>query len=338
MINATGITARRTSRDITPGHDQLIKRTTQIGAELVKAVMEQQGWDSIDCFFDTSASLPAEMGELVLSQAGINTEKVVTKPYRLACAGAVTAFVDSLADPQMRDKRVIICALEPLSRHLSPEQNTLKRLSLPTIFGDDYAAIAYRTSDFEAVCPRTLIIYDGATIHIRTDYDLPQTDENSIPEHYSFGKGGREIASISQRGFFLKIEEPKGDMPSEMDGMLTHQFFVRHTIDVMDNVVDCARKQGVSVQKVIMHQPSLQVNRGIQNRAAKKAEAMKHLRIPDFLLGKVGRSNSSSATTLVIWQHMAKTGYVSSDEPFLLSAPGIGGAITAAVVVPRKIS
>lgn len=336
LLEATGLAERRASWDITPTHEQIVERSAQIGAKLVRAVMDEQGWDSFDYLLDTSASLPVQMGVLVLERANLDPRLIQSKPYRVACAGAIAAFVDTLADPKMEGKRVIVCALEPLSRHVSLEQCIPNdpALSLPAIFGDDYAAIAFNTADYQAFSPRTHVVYDGAPIRFYVDYTLLPTDESSIPPHYSFGERGREISSISAAGFFLDVQKPENGMTSEMDGRKTYKFFVPESIKVIKDVVENAQSQGIKVRQAIMHQPSKKVNDGFQKHS-RDIDSLKDLKIPDFLLGEIRRSNSSSATALVIWQYMAGHGMIKPTEPFLVCAPGIGSAISAAVIVPK---
>jgi len=50
---------------------------------------------------------------------------------------------------------------------------------------------------------------------------------------------------------------------------------------------------------------------------------------------KLPAPGPSSATTIFIWQHLAKEGSIDPSEPFILCAPGIGSDITAAVVQQR---
>lgn len=335
LLEATGFTVRRASWEITPTHDEIVQRTTKIGAHLIKSLMKEKGWDSVDAVLDTSASLPENIGNKVIEEAGLNPETTASKPYRLACGGAIAAVVDTLADPQMKDKRVIVLALEPLSQHVKPSQCSSKdTIALPAIFGDDFVAIALNTSDFDVVAPRTHIVYDGAPIKFHADYTLPPTDESSIPQHYTFGKDGREISSITKNGVLLNIEEPENGMPSSMDGFKTFKFFVPETITVIKDVVERAHAQGIKVEQAVMHQPSKKVNEGFQRQAG-KIDTLKDLRIPDFLLGEIERSNSSSGTSLVIWQHLAREGKLDPKKPFLVCAPGIGSAISAGVIVTK---
>ncbi|MEK7581442.1 MAG: hypothetical protein AAB512_04105 [Patescibacteria group bacterium] len=334
FIDATGMSTRYSSTELTRDPARVLERTAAIGAELVREAMQRQGWDHIDYLFDTSASLSPEVAELMLDQANIDPATVITRPYRVACAGAATAFDDSLLDPEARDKNVVVCALEPLSQHTSDGQLTLKNMGIPTIFGDDYAIIAYNPADFEVVSARTHIVYDGAPIRFHTDYGLPPSDD-VIPAHYIFSESGIDISSVSEKGFFIKIEDPESDLPAEMDGIKTATFFIRATAEVIQKVVECAQAKKVDVRQVVMHQPSLKVNEGIQNRVGKYPN-LANLNIPDFLLGEIGRSNSSSATTLVIWEHLARTGKLNPRQPFLICAPGIGAVITAAVIVPKQ--
>ncbi len=337
LLKATGITVRYASWEITLTHDEILQRTTKIGAHLIKSLMKEKGWESVDAVLDTSASLPENIGKKVIEEAGLNTETTASKPYRVACAGAIAAIVDTLADPEMKDKRVIVLALEPLSQHVKPSQCGSKdTIPLPAIFGDDFATIGFNTDDFEVVGPRTHIIDDGAHIRFDADYSLLPTDETSIPKHYTFGERGREISSITPNRVLLAIQKPENGMPSSMYGRGVYNFFVPETIRVLEDVVERAKRQGINVRQAVMHQPSLKVNQGLKRRATEKHPNLAGLDIPDFLLGQIKRSNSSSATSLVVWQHLAKEGKLDPNQPLLVCAPGIGSAISAGVIVPAK--
>lgn len=334
LIESTGITNRRRSFNSETPKQEVLEETARIGGVLIRAAMENQGWDSIDYFVDTSASLPTEIGELSLKNAGIDPETVSSKSYRIACSGAVSAFVDCLADSDLKGKRTVICALEPLSQHIAPNQYSLDSLNIPAIFGDGYAAIAFNTADFELVSAKTLIIPDRGGLRFKTNYPLPRSDSSLVPSYYSFENEGESIISISEKGVFIKIEEPKGTMPSEMGGVSTTLFFVPHTRNVLRAVLEDAKEKGLNPTQVVMHQPSRQVTEAIKNSLTKAG--ITNLNLPDFLLGKIGRSNSSSATTIFIWQHLAKEERIDPGEPFMLCAPGIGSDITAAVVQSRN--
>lgn len=336
LLEATGITERRASWEITSNLDQIVDRTTQIGAHLITSLMKDRGWDTVDAVIDTSASLPEDIGKKVIAKANLNPNSTVSKAYRVACAGAIAGLVDTLADPEMKGKRVIVCALEPLSQHVKLSQCTLEdsALSLPAIFGDDFAAIAFDTADYEIIAPKTHIVFDGAPIRFYQDYNLSPTNPNSIPPHYTFGEGGRQISSISENGVLLAIQRPENNMPSAMDGYKTFKFFVPETMAIIEDVIKKAHAEGIHVRQAIMHQPSKKVNEGFQ-RQVKRTDTLRDLMIPDFKLGEIGRPNSSSATSLVIWQHLAKEGEVNPNEPILICAPGIGSAISAGVIVPK---
>ena len=76
-----------------------------------------------------------------------------------------------------------------------------------------------------------------------------------------------------------------------------------------------------------MHQASLPVGRGI-GRELTKAGLVNNREL-NFSMRDI-QANSSSATTLVAWEHSRMT----LDKPFLIAAPGIGSVITAAIIGP----
>lgn len=337
LMQASGIKMRYSSKEIAKDPAQVLEMAAEIGGRLTRVVMAGQGWDSIDYFVDCSSTLPVDIGRRVLGSAGLEIEGVTVKPYRAACAGAVMAFVDTLADEKLQDKRVVICAMETLSQLIACEHfsSDLENVSVPLIFGDDYAAIAYRPSDFQLVSAQNRIVYDGAPTRFNTDYEIPRGARCDANGYYVFGNGGRENINVSDDGVFLNIHKPTGGLPFEMDGRATAKFFIRETVDVIKQVYEDALRRGVSVKKVIMHQPSLRVTDGISRRIRADA-TLKDLELPDFILGDIERSNSGSATTLVVWQNLVKRKFIDPGEPFLICAPGIGAAISAAVVVPNR--
>jgi len=51
----------------------------------------------------------------------------------------------------------------------------------------------------------------------------------------------------------------------------------------------------------------------------------------------MNRSNSSSATFLVTWMHMAEKGLVNPAESFLILSQGIGAAVVAGIVKAKAL-
>src|SRR3989344_9453966 len=172
-IDATGFTTRYFSHfpDQEINLEKMVDRTVDIGAVLLKEAMKAHGWeDGIDVFIDTASFLPvSDFNKRVLESAGIQPDRVNSGSYRYACAGAVGAFIDTVADPALKDARVVIAALEPLStlidrtKYLSPEG-----LSFPSIFGDAYTAIAFQPKHFHFDVKDTLIVPDGGVIKVQT--------------------------------------------------------------------------------------------------------------------------------------------------------------------------
>lgn len=337
LMQASGIKMRYSSREIAKDPAHVLEMVAEVGGRLTRTVMVGQGWDSIDYFVDCSSTLPVDVGRMALKSAELETDAITVKPYRAACAGAVMAFIDTLADEKLQDKRVVICAMETLSQLIACEHfsSDLENVSVPLIFGDDYAATAYKPSDFQLVSAQNRIVYDGAPTRFNTDFEMPKGARCHANVHYVFGNGGRENINVSDDGVFLNIHKPIGGLPFEMDGRATAKFFIRETVDVIKQVYEDALRRGVSVKKVIMHQPSLRVTDGISRRIRADA-TLKDLELPDFILGDIERSNSGSATTLVVWQNLVKRKFIDPKEPFLICAPGIGAAISAAVVVPNQ--
>src|SRR3990167_5409784 len=221
VITNSGISTRRQNFSSETPKEEVLKVSAEIGGALIRSAMESHGWDSIDYFVDTSASLNTTVRALTLENAGIDPETVTTKSYRIACAGAVTAFVDALANPNLKNKRVVICALEPLSQHIAPDQYRTASINVPAIFGDDFSAIALNTSDYDLISAETYVKGDGGTIRFNVDYDLNSSDPSLVPEHYILEEQGKQILFVTNDGIFVTIQPPEGDMPSEMNGYKT---------------------------------------------------------------------------------------------------------------------
>lgn len=340
-IAATGFTNRFSSHDPQEelNSDLAITKSVEIGSILLRSVMKNHGWnDGIDVFIDTSAFLPTTINKEVLAKTGLNPNKVMSRSYRYACAGAIGAFIDCLSDPALQDARIVIGALEPLSylidrtQFLSP-----KNLSVPSIFGDANTFIAFTPKRFRLDVKQVLIQPDNGVIKLNTLYNFDQTpsEVDSIPSHYRFGNNGQSIFHYSKTGAYLDIEPSDNGSPISMDGMKTGFFFGDQTTSVIVDMLmengdpDLLKKLGS--KNIIMHPAS----KPVVDRIAKLLWRghYRHLDSPHlpFLMDLAGHSNGSSATTLNRWKYMIRHNLLDPNLPMLWIAPGIGSAIAGAI-------
>ncbi len=339
-ISATGFTNRFLSNG--PNERLSLEKTTDrassVGGILLKKILKANDWDNVDVFIDTSAFLPANVNELTLEKAGLNPNKIIKRSYRYACAGAVSAFIDCLSDPSLKDARVVIAALEPLSQVLSPDHFTSpERLVIPSIFGDANTLMAFSPKNFHLENKNILIQPDGGVIKVKTLYDFKNTDSapETIPTHYSFAGGGENIFHHSSSGAFLDIPYPTNGSLLSMDGKKTGFFFGDQTAMVITELLkeygnlNLLRELGN--KNVILHPAS----KPVVDRIAKLLwrNPQKYLESPhlQFLMDKARESNSSSATTLNRWRYMIQNDLIDPRLPLFWIAPGIGSAIAGAI-------
>lgn len=340
-IAATGFTHRYFSHIPTETLDvnTSIERTTDIGASLLTNIIKSKGWqDGIDVFIDTSAFLPTNVNEQVLVKAGLNPNRITTRSYRYACAGAMGAFIDTISDESLKDARVVIAALEPLSLLLDKQQFlSPSTIAFPSIFGDSYTLMAFNPNRFKLQNKDVLIQPDGGVIKLQAMYDFAKTrdDEWSIPKHYRFANNGKGIFHYSKEGAFLDIEKPNAPSKVSMDGMATGFFFGDQTTEVITKLVnefgDINLLKELNGKNIIMHAAS----KPVVDRIAKllRRHENRYLETPSlpFLMDTAKYSNSSSATTLNRWRYMIQNNMLDPNLPMLWIAPGIGSAIAGAI-------
>ena len=341
VISTTGFTNRFFSR--LPQQEMEVSeindRTSTIGAILLKETLKANGWeDGIDVFIDTSAFLPETINREVLIKSGLNPDHIFQKSYRYACAGAVSAFIDCLSDPAMKDSRIVIAALEPLSQLLNRDHLlSPETISIPAIFGDANTLLAFSPKHFHLENKTVLIQPDGGVIKIQSLYDFKNTpsDPTSIPSHYRFQNQGESIFHHSTNGAFLDIPYPVNGSTISMDGMKTGFFFGDQTMAVMAQLLNeygnLNLLKELGNKNVILHPAS----KPVVDRIAKllRRSPQRYLDTPElsFLMDKARQSNSSSATTLNRWRYMIQNDLIDPQLPMFWIAPGIGSAIAGAI-------
>lgn len=342
-IAATGFTNRFASHSPReePDMESAVQRTVGIGADLLRTIMKSHGWaDGIDVFIDTSAFLPTSINKEILYEAGLNPDKILSRSYRYACAGAVGAFIDCVSDPTLKNARIVIAALEPLSllidrsHFLSPTT-----LSIPSIFGDANTLIAFTPNHFSLNVKQILIKPDHGLIKLNALYNFDNMPSNPHPKHYRFADDGESIFRYSDGGAYLNIESPGVGASLTMDGMGTAKFFGDETTAV---IADLLKENGnpnllneLNGKNVILHPAS----KPVVNRIAKLLWREYHyLATPSlpFLMDSAGHSNGSSATTLNRWRYMIEKDMIDTRLPMLWIAPGIGSAIAGAIGYIRQ--
>lgn len=339
-IATTGFTNRFFSHipDSEPDINKAVDRTIKVGGILLKKTLEANGWqDGIDVFIDTSAFLPSHINKQILESAGLKSNQVISRSYRYACAGAVGAFIDCLSDPSLKDARIVIAALEPLS--LLNDRSTFlspKGITIPSIFGDANTLMAFTPNRFNLQNRRIHIQSDNGVIRLKTLYNFEEErmSAGSVPGYYTFGQGGAEIFRYSSSGAYLKVLPSETDTIS-MDGMATGFFFGDQTTAVITGLLkengnkDLLKELGG--KNVIMHPAS----KPVVDRIAKllyRGE-YRYLDTPSlpFLMDLARESNGSSATTINRWRYMIKNNMIDTRKPMLWIAPGIGSAIAGAI-------
>lgn len=341
VITTTGFTNRYFSHHPEQETDfnNVVDRTSTIGAILLKEILKSNGWeDGIDVFIDTSAFLPDTVNKSVLEKAGLDSRHIWQRSYRYACAGAVSAFIDCLSNPDMQDARIVIAALEPLSQLCSTDHFiSPETISIPSIFGDANTLMAFTPRHFHLENKKVLVQPDGGVIKIKSLYDFKNTPSHpdTIPSHYSFVNQGESIFHHSNYGAYLDIPYPINGSNISMDGMKTGFFFGDQTMAVIAELLneygntDLLKQLGN--KNVILHPAS----KPVVDRIAKllRRSPQKYLDNPElpFLMDKARQSNSSSATTINRWKYMIENDLIDPRLPMFWIAPGIGSAIAGAI-------
>lgn len=337
-ISGTGFKARHLNH--LPGHElnpeEALNRQAIIGAHLLRRTMEEMRWDEIDAYIDTSAFLPPTVNEQILDEAGLLGKRVRSISYRYACAGALTALVDTLSSSEYegRQARIVIGANEPLSwlmhqKHLS----TLENLHIPALFSDGNAALAFDSSKFELQKKRVLVKPDGGVIRLTPDYASGDVihDPTILPSYYHSAETNSQLLHFSNRTRVLEYQGPNDkDLQVSIDGMGTLRFFGSTTA----SEILALREQVPNVPidgslNIILHpasEPVLKlISRKLQNSGATEIGEL------PFRMAEADLANSSSATILNYWLHMILNNQYYPHLPHLWIAPGIGSVTTTAI-------
>lgn len=315
--------------------EEIIARETTIGTLLLRQVMEAFGWDKIDSFIDTSAFLPSSINRQILEKSGIDPKTVTSRSYRLACAGLVTAFIDALADPRLKGKRLVIGTLEPLSE-LIGHDHLVNNIAIPATFEDGHSFVGIDTSRFELMARRVSAQSDRGVIQIPTMYDYQNQEHNKdrIPPYYEINKSDGDLLRVSDQGVFLNIKEPRDGSTVYMNGARTGVFFGKETARVIDELLTSSGNRDLLRQlgrvNTFIHPASQRVGDEIAARLNERG-LIDNKTLP-FYLAKAERANSSSNTVVEHLRYMLENDLVDLNLPQLWVAPGIGSAIAAAII------
>lgn len=338
IVKATGITHRAITPSLENASPEFIlERTSQVGAYLLRAAMKEAGIKKIDTLIDTSAFLSKEINERILIRAGLDPNDTDQFSYRVACAGFVAAFIDTLANPALQDKVVAIASLEPLSARVDQRQYTLKEFPTPSIFGDGYGVTLFRPSDYSLREAKVFVQDDGGVIKIDMDYDYASevNRPDLRPSYYEIAAGSEDIIKYTENGVFLNQKKPTNGMRSEMDGVATGLYFGDTTADVVDKLSKKAEITGndpiFKEKRISPHIPGLAAYRRMAREMMKKGY-LEDRNLP-FYLKNMEESNMSSFTAMAVLQYLVEIQppeYWSED--FLMVAPGAGSMIAAGIV------
>lgn len=339
IIDGTGMT-RRFLRYLDNMEDpkQVVEDAVVAICTLVDSAMKARDWNYLDHLIVTSAFLPTNISQLALDR--LDLSNISHQDYRLACAGAITGFTDSLLDPRLVDNRIVLVSAEPLSALIDTRHFTPENLHVPAIFGDKYTVLCYETSDFsipfddQGPIAKTVFIPDHGVIKINPWYNLDQVSRQKSPSHYQYLEGAKAVTSTNDHQVVMALYPPDSQINATMNGQATAKHFIRHTPPIIREILLRSAKLGIVLDQAVYHQPSQPVSQGIQRAVSRNFEVP----VPSmpFFLGEIGESNSSSATSIVAWQALIEKNLFNDNKPFFVCAPGIGSAITAATVIPRR--
>lgn len=320
-------------------NQELLDRTVDIGTRLLKDVTGARKWNGFDVFIDTSAFLPTEINRAILDKSGFNPDRIISRSYRIACAGGVAALIDCLTDPELQDTRIVIGCLEPLSA-LMERNHFLDPVSLafPSIFSDAYTFIAFEPRNFNINYQKILILPDGGVIKLQTLYNFDQLPKESdqTPPHYQFSNGGEGIFKYSNAGAFLNLIVPDDNKRVSMDGIGTGIFFGNHTAAMIKERLDTGGNpdllKKLAGKNLVMHPASLPVVKRIAKLLYRgEPKYIDEPKLP-FLMDEAQQANGSSATTFNRLRYMIDAGMIDTRLPMVWVAPGVGSAIAYAEI------
>lgn len=336
--------------------EEVEQHAAEKGAEALTQVMSAMDWPmrSLGAYFDTSSTLDVGHGRLVLEQAGFSTEeiqKVKLCSYRLACGSFPCALMDVLSDPTLQNMPVVIGSNEPLDSLLEPDMfTTLEDLVIPGIFGNKYTAVGFIPNRLELKYKEAVIIANSV-IRVKTYYDFTglQHDPSAVKPWYRFREpSDQSVLKVTDEAVVLEQKAPPDGRRWTIDGRATGTFFgdetarrVREMLTETENPnlirdlcqVDFPDTGSGKIKKMnlVIHQASAPVIRRLARELYKAGsiDSRKHL---PFLMGLIGESNSSSATTPTVLQYLLEHNLIDSKDDIVFLAPGAGAVIASCIV------
>lgn len=337
-------------------------RAAYYGATLIKKVAEEQGWNRIGRLVVSSSFLPTDLPQRMegFLKGGYSPIEIGSTFYcSTACAGGVVALAEAMKNETYRDENTVIVAAEPLSffwpqliESLHENQDNpeyaQQLLTVMSIFGDDYAAIAFKPSDFNVLHAKCEFLLDGGVIKIPT-FTNPgnhQQDSLSARTYWNTKEPDGQTDHAGKRIFFNSngiltlYENPEnGDFPT-MDGIRTAQFFRDASVVFLHNFRTELAEKGIDIEQItnmVFHMPSKKVIEHMVknlNRGIKIGQKM-NINV-EFLLDRMQRSNSSSATVLAVLDYLVRNKQLDPNGRTFFYAPGVGATLAGLLIEPKN--
>lgn len=347
MIKASRINVRHHTLlpELREREDSLVAEDhVEIGARLTRESLRANGWEKADLLVVAVSTPPCDDFEKKIAErAGLTNAE--TRLYCLACNGAIAALHDILRDDELKDSRVVITAVEELSRGVnfeelsrrveSGEEVDIDMAACAAIFGNGAASLAFSPKNIELLAGKTVIVPDKkGVILLPKRYALPEVEGQEPPDWYDLGKEGADkLFSYTPEMVIQQLPETDFDY-IKMKGVGTAIFFAKHVPPVVRDVLgEYYQQYSRPVTVGISHQPSGVVWEILSRRIKKILKGLNNpaMEIP-WVLDMVGMGNVSSATTFLAWAQLEKEGRLPKGEPFNITGFGVGASVTSMVV------
>lgn len=301
---------------------------------LIKKLLDMRDWKEVDqIIIGSASSFPAIVDEV---KKRLKKEKIKIGDilfYGLYCAGASTAFIDSLRNENLQNKKVVTIGIESLGGKQSSKQPEVNWL-----FGNAASGIAYIPGqEIEHICGETRIDQDAeGVISLPKAFDLPDSSQQlPLPPWYSFGEGAQNIFARTLRGAFLVLT--KSNKFASMEVSKTFKYFKRRATPVILNTLKKYYEKFTEIYGALgescSHHPSLGVLEGLNHGLDKECEKMGIPKPPiNWQMEGLGINNVSAATFFVVMTRMIEEGKINFNIPFMALGLGIGSTIHADVI------
>lgn len=194
LQNGSGVRERFWTPTIL-SREEVITRSTEIGALLLKKIITAKNWTDVDAVIVTSAFLPTQMAEQIvkrlIEEGVIPSDAQRSAPrhlseIRMFCSGVNIAFAHALSHPAIRQTgRVAILALEPIQELLFAVHGdwafSLQTAKLSSMFGNDFVGIGFNPGALE-LDPSTCFLFDRKD-HMAVQSWYVDPTQVGIPPH-----------------------------------------------------------------------------------------------------------------------------------------------------------